>query len=56
MRRGCEIGSPALDPDDDEDSYDEDDYTYVWENFHDLRAFFEQAAKETRAVIFTGDL
>ncbi|MFI0444184.1 YfbM family protein [Actinomadura sp. 6N118] len=29
------------------------DFGYVWENFVDVRAFYERAAKAGRAVIFT---
>lgn len=43
----------------DEDSYsqplDEEDFEYTWENFQDVRRFWELAAAEGRFVLFTAD-
>lgn len=45
-----------LDPDDyDEVEMGDEDFTYTWSNFLDLRKFFEEAAEAERAVIFTSD-
>jgi hypothetical protein len=35
--------------------HDEDDFTYTWATFTDIRTFFHQVAKTNRAVIFTVD-
>jgi hypothetical protein len=45
----------AIDPNDYEMELTEDDFGYTWENFVDLRAFFEKAARHDRAVVFTVD-
>ncbi|MGL4422178.1 MAG: YfbM family protein, partial [Gemmataceae bacterium] len=33
----------------------EEDFTYIWENFMDVRRFYKKAAAADRAVIFTVD-
>jgi hypothetical protein len=33
----------------------EEEFDYIWENFADLKAFFELAAKQRRSVLFTAD-
>lgn len=45
----------AIDPEGYEMEPSEDDFGYTWENFMDLRAFFEKAARHDRAVVFTVD-
>lgn len=45
----------ALDPEDYGMEPSEEDCGYTWENFVDLRAFFERAARHDRAVVFTVD-
>lgn len=45
-----------LDPEDyDEMAMGDEDFQYTWDNFLDLRAFYNKAAKAGRAVIFTAD-
>lgn len=45
----------ALEPEGYGTELSEDDFGYTWENFSDLRAFFEKAARHGRAVVFTVD-
>ena len=45
----------ALDPDDYDHGPSEEDFGYTWDNFRDLRQFFEKAARHDRAVVFTVD-
>jgi hypothetical protein len=45
----------AIDPDDYGMDPSEVDFAYTWENFIDLREFFEKAARHDRAVVFTVD-
>lgn len=45
----------ALDPDDYDQPLSEEDFGYTWDNFQDLRRFFEKAAGHDRAVLFTVD-
>ena len=45
----------AIDPDDYEQPLSEEDFGYTWDNFRDLREFFEKAARHDRAVVFTVD-
>jgi len=45
----------AIDPDDYEFDVSPEDFEYVWENFKDLRAFYQRAAKAGRAVLFSCD-
>jgi hypothetical protein len=43
----------AIDDSDYDGPHDDEDFEYTWENFVDMRMFFERAAKGGRAVIFT---
>ncbi|MGE3821405.1 MAG: YfbM family protein [Isosphaeraceae bacterium] len=45
----------AIDPGSYDGDLSEDDFGYTWENFLELRAFFEKAARQVRAVAFTVD-
>jgi len=45
----------ALDLENYAGPHDEDDFGYTWQNFQDLRRFYEQAVADGRAVIFTVD-
>ena len=45
----------ALDADDYDQPLSEEDFGYTWDNFQDLRRFFEKAASHDRAVVFTVD-
>jgi Domain of unknown function (DUF1877) len=45
----------AIDPDDYDSPLSEEDFGYTWDNFRDLREFFERAARHDRAVVFTVD-
>lgn len=45
----------AIDPGEYDTDPSEDDFGYTWENFVDLRVFFEKAARHDRAVVFTVD-
>ena len=45
----------ALDPDDYDQPLSEEDFGYTWDNFRDLRQFFEKAAVHDRPVVFTVD-
>ena len=45
----------AIDPDDYDQPPSEEDFGYTWDNFRDLREFFEKAARHDRAVVFTVD-
>jgi hypothetical protein len=45
-----------IDPEDyNEVEMGEEDFSYTWENFLDVRRFYRRAAKAGRAVIFTVD-
>ncbi|WP_176611693.1 YfbM family protein [Actinomadura sp. WMMB 499] len=43
----------AMDAADYNGPHDEEDFDYTWENFVDMRKFYERAAESGRAVIFT---
>jgi hypothetical protein len=45
----------ALDPEDYGSPPTEEDFRYTWENFRDLREFYEKAARHDRPVVFTVD-
>jgi hypothetical protein len=45
----------AIDSDDYNSTLSEEDFGYTWDNFRDLREFFEKAARHERAVVFTVD-
>jgi hypothetical protein len=45
----------AIDPDDYGPPLTEQDFRYTWDNFQELRRFFEKAARHDRAVVFTVD-
>ncbi len=43
----------AMDAADYRGARDDADFAYTWDNFVDVRTFYERAAKAGRAVIFT---
>jgi hypothetical protein len=43
----------AIDDPDYRGPSDDADFDYTWENFNDVRAFYERAAAAGRAVLFT---
>jgi hypothetical protein len=43
----------AIDGSDYDGALDDEDFTYTWDNFVDVQAFFDRAAAEGRAVLFT---
>ncbi len=45
----------AIDPGEYDTDTSEDDFEYTWDNFRELRQFFEKAAVHDRAVVFTVD-
>ena len=45
----------AIDPEEYDTDPSEDDFGYTWDNFRELRRFFEKAALHNRAVVFTVD-
>ena len=49
LRRGFD----AIDDEDYDGAGDDADFEYTWDNFTDLRTFYERAARAGRAVLFT---
>lgn len=45
----------AFDPDDYDGEMGDEDFKYTWDWFKDLPSLFKNAAKESRAVLFTVD-
>jgi hypothetical protein len=43
----------AIDDSDHGGAHDDRDFDYTWDNYEDLRSFFDRAAAAGRAVIFT---
>ncbi len=49
-------GYDAIDADEYDGKLSDDDFAYTWENFDDLRAFYQKAASAGRGVVFTVDV
>ncbi|HEX6682626.1 MAG TPA: DUF1877 family protein [Candidatus Limnocylindrales bacterium] len=48
-------GYDAIDREDYDGPFGDDDFDYTWTNFADLVAFFQKAARDGKHVIFTVD-
>ena len=45
----------AIDPEASDHSPSQEDFLYTWDNFQQIRDFFERAARDDLAVVFTVD-